>query len=81
MSLFPPSKLVWKLICDKYHVLSQKKEAGLGFELRTSCLQTLEQHLQFICCGYLWRWSLENYLPGLALNHDLPSAPPSQLPK
>jgi hypothetical protein len=44
------------------------------FELRASHLAStlpLEPHLQSILLWLFWRWGLENYLHGLALNHDL----------
>jgi hypothetical protein len=33
----------------------------------------LEPHLQSIWLRLFWRWSLVNYLPGLALNHNPPN--------
>jgi hypothetical protein len=33
---------------------------------------SLEPHLRSILLWFIWRWSLENYLPGLALNCDPP---------
>jgi hypothetical protein len=46
---------------------------GLGFELRTSCLQsTWATPPVYFCSGFFWRWGLSNCLPRVALNHSSP---------
>jgi cellulose synthase/poly-beta-1,6-N-acetylglucosamine synthase-like glycosyltransferase len=49
----------------------------LGVKLTALCLQadalSLEPCLQSILLWLFWRWGLQNYLPGLALNLGQPS--------
>jgi hypothetical protein len=45
---------------------------GLNSWLHACKALLLEPHLESILLWLFWRWSLVNYLPGLALNLDLP---------
>jgi hypothetical protein len=49
------------------------------FTLTKQVLYCLSHTSKSILLCQFWRWGLENYLPGLVLNHDPPDIGPKEL--